>query len=72
MNSSLATYVITTALNPQAGEVSHWAVVAEKPGRIRVQVTLQIKYLTCSTLNTAIIVGFQWCDKADGNQLHKF
>ena len=39
-NRSLGTYVLTTALNLALSQVSHWSVVATKPGRIRVQVTL--------------------------------
>ncbi len=46
MNGSLATYVLTTALNLEHGKVSHWSFVAAKPGRIKVQVTLQVKYLS--------------------------
>ena len=39
LNESLGTYVLTTALNLEHGQVSHWSVLAAKPGRIRVQVT---------------------------------
>lgn len=32
------TFVLTSALNVEAGKVSHWSLEAVKPGKIRVQV----------------------------------
>jgi hypothetical protein len=53
MNRTLATFVLTTALNLEFGQVSHWAVVATKPGRIRMQVTLLLY----------VILGLRTCKK---------
>ncbi|XP_028400602.1 uncharacterized protein LOC114523771 [Dendronephthya gigantea] len=33
-----STYVLTSALNVEAGEITHWSLRATKPGKIRVQI----------------------------------